>query len=67
MALADVGPGLREIVERICLLGSALEAAEASLKLPRRAGKTVLKLALQRLAQHYGMVWAVSGCRRPQR
>ena len=55
-ALAMVGPGLREILERVCLMGSALEAAERSLKLPRRAGKTVLKLALQRLAQHYRMV-----------
>jgi len=54
-ALAEVGPGLREILERVCLMGSALEAAEASLKLPRRAGKTVLKLALQRLARHYRM------------
>jgi hypothetical protein len=56
MALADVGPGLREILERVCLLGSTLEQAEAALKLPRRAGKSVLKLALQRLAQHYRMV-----------
>lgn len=54
-ALAEVGPGLREILERVCLLGSALETAEQSLKLPRRAGKTVLKLALQRLARHYRM------------
>jgi hypothetical protein len=54
-ALAAVGPGLREILERVCLLGSALETAERSLKLPRRAGKTVLKLALQRLARHYRM------------
>ncbi len=54
-ALAAVGPGLREILERVCLMGSALEAAERSLKLPRRAGKTILKLALQRLARHYRM------------
>lgn len=54
-ALDAVGPGLREILERVCLMGSALEAAEASLKLPRRAGKTVLKLALQALARHYRM------------
>lgn len=54
-ALAEVGPGLREILERVCLMGSALEQAEAALNLPRRAGKTVLKLALQRLARHYRM------------
>ncbi len=55
-ALAAVGPGLREILESVCLMGSALETAEQTLKLPRRAGKTVLKLALQRLAQHYRMI-----------
>lgn len=55
-ALEAVGPGLREILERVCLMGSALEAAESALKLPRRTGKTVLKLALQRLARHYRMV-----------
>lgn len=55
-ALAAVGPGLREILEQVCMMGSALDAAEKTLKLPRRAGKTVLKLALQRLAQHYHML-----------
>jgi hypothetical protein len=54
-AQAEVGPGLREILERVCLMGSALEQAEAALKLPRRAGKRVLKLALQHLARHYRM------------
>ena len=54
-ALADVGPGLCEILEHVCFAGTALEAAERSLGLPRRAGKAVLKLALGRLAQHYGL------------
>lgn len=54
-ALAAVGPGLREILERVCLAETALQAAERELGLPRRAGKTVLKLALQRLAVHYRM------------
>ncbi len=54
-ALADVGPGLKDILEHVCLAGTALEAAERSLGLPRRAGKTVLKLALGRLATHYGL------------
>ena len=52
-ALEAAGPGLREMLERVCLVGSALEAAERELSLPRRAGKTVLKLGLQRLAAHY--------------
>ena len=54
-ALAAAGPGLKEMLEHVCLAGSALEAAERSLGLPRRSGKTVLKLALQRLARHYGL------------
>lgn len=54
-ALEAVGPSLRPVLERVVLNGSALEAAERSLDLPRRAGKTVLKLALERLAVHYGL------------
>ena len=54
-ALVAVGPGLDGILERVCLVGSALEAAERDLGLPRRSGKAVLKLALQRLAAHYGI------------
>lgn len=54
-ALAEVGPGLREILEHVCFAGTALEAAERSLGLPRRSGKAVLKLALGRLAAHYGL------------
>ncbi|ALL14057.1 DUF6456 domain-containing protein [Caulobacter henricii] len=54
-ALEAAGPGLREILEHVCLAGTALEAAERALGLPRRAGKTVLKLALQRLVSHYRM------------
>lgn len=54
-ALAAVGPGLREMLERVCLAETALQVAERELGLPRRAGKTVLKLALRRLAVHYRM------------
>jgi hypothetical protein len=54
-ALEAAGPGLREILEHVCLAGTALQAAERSLGLPRRAGKMVLKLALQRLVVHYRM------------
>lgn len=52
-ALGAVGPGLDAVLERICLTGSSLDAAERALHLPRRTGKTMLKLALQRLAAHY--------------
>ena len=52
-ALEAAGPGLAPMLERICIHGSALEAAERGLGLPRRSGKTVLRLGLQRLAAHY--------------
>ncbi|MCC7267348.1 MAG: hypothetical protein IT546_08410 [Caulobacteraceae bacterium] len=52
-ALEAAGPGLRGVLEQVCLAGSALEAAERALGLPRRSGKTLLKLALGRLADHY--------------
>jgi hypothetical protein len=54
-ALEAVGPGLDRILELVCFRGSALDAAERDLGLPRRSGKAVLKLALQRLAIHYGI------------
>lgn len=52
-ALEAVGPGLREMLEEICLYGSALQAAERTLGAPARSGKTTLRLALDRLARHY--------------
>ena len=55
-ALAAVGPGLSEVLVEVCLYGSALRAAERSLGLPSRTGKERLKLALERLSQHYRMV-----------
>ena len=54
-ALAAAGPGLREVLERVCLSGTAMEAAERDLGLPRRSGKALLKLALQRAATVYGV------------
>ena len=52
-AFDAAGPGLREVLERVCVRDTALEAAERELGLPRRAGKAVLRLALDRLAAHY--------------
>ena len=54
-ALNAVGPELSPLLERICLLGSALAAAERDLGLPRRTGTTQFKAALARLARHYGV------------
>lgn len=54
-ALEAAGPGLREIVERVCLAEASLESAERALGHPRRSGKTLLKLGLQRIATFYGI------------
>lgn len=52
-ALDAVGPGLCEILERVCIHGSALQAAERQLGLERRTGRVLLRQALQKLAAHY--------------
>jgi len=53
-ALAAAGPRLAPMLEAVCIRSSALQAAEGQLGLRRRQGKTVLKHALQALADHYG-------------
>jgi len=55
-ALAAVGPGLDRILSAVCLRQSGLEAVEQSQNWPRRSGKAILKLALQGLAIHYGII-----------
>lgn len=52
-AVATVGPGLADIVWRVVCAGEALPAAEKALGWPARAGRVVLTLALDRLADHY--------------
>ncbi len=53
-ALAHVGPGLDEILLEVCCLSRGLEAAERRLGWPRRSARLVLRMALSRLAEHYG-------------
>lgn len=52
-AVTAVGPGLSDVVWRVICLGEGLETAERALGWPSRAGKLVLKLALDRLVAHY--------------
>ena len=52
-AMAAVGSGLGDVLWRVVCEGTGLEAAERALGWPRRAGKLVLCLALDRLADHY--------------
>ncbi len=54
-AVAAAGPGLNDILWRVVCLGEGLETAERALAWPARAGKLVLKLALDRLVAHYGL------------
>lgn len=52
-AAAAVGPGLNDVLWRVVCAGEGLAAAEKALGWPARAGKLVLGLALDRLADHY--------------
>lgn len=52
-ALQSVGPGLSDIVWRVVCAGEGLREAENALGWPVRAGKVVLGLALDRLADFY--------------
>ena len=52
-AVASVGPGLSDIAWRIICAGEGMRQAETALGWPARAGKLVLGLALDRIADHY--------------
>jgi len=52
-ALKDLGPGLADVAFRCCCFLEGLETAEKRLGWSARAGKVVLRIALQRLVEHY--------------
>jgi len=52
-ALAAVGAGLKDVLWRIVCAGEGMETAERALGWPARAGRVVLTLALDRLADFY--------------
>lgn len=52
-AVAAAGPGLSDILWRIVCAGEGMREAETALGWPARAGKLVLTIALDRLADHY--------------
>lgn len=52
-ALRDLGPGLGDMVLRCCCYLEGLETAEKRLGWSARSGKVVLRIALDRLRQHY--------------
>lgn len=52
-AVKALGPGLRDIAWRVLCAGEGMREAEGALGWPARAGKLVLTMALDRLADHY--------------
>ena len=52
-AVAAAGPGLADILWRVVCAGEGMRDAETALGWPARAGKLVLALALDRVADHY--------------
>ncbi|WP_294121781.1 DUF6456 domain-containing protein [Sphingomonas sp.] len=52
-AVAEAGPGLADILWRVVCAGEGMRDAESALGWPARAGKLVLGLALDRVADYY--------------
>ncbi len=52
-ALDRAGSGLQDILWRVVCAGEGLEAAERGLGWPKRAGKLVLGMGLDRVADYY--------------
>jgi hypothetical protein len=52
-AVAAAGPGLNDILWRVVCAGEGMREAESALGWPARAGKLVLSLALDRVADYY--------------
>lgn len=52
-AVGAAGPGLADILWRVVCAGEGLPMAEKGLGWPARAGRLVLTLALDRVADHY--------------
>lgn len=52
-ALEAAGPGMSDILWRVVCAGEGMRDAETALGWPARAGKLVLKMALDRVAAYY--------------
>lgn len=52
-ALRELGPGMGDVVLRVCCFLEGIEMTERRLGWSARSGKVVLKLALMRLERHY--------------
>ena len=60
-ALRDLGPGLGDVVLRVCCYLEGLEMAEKRMGWASRSGKIVLRIALMRLKKHYEDNYGKSG------
>lgn len=56
LAMESVGPELSDVLLRVCCFLEKIGEAERQLDWPARSGKVVLRIALERLAQHYKAV-----------
>ncbi|KAA9009212.1 DUF6456 domain-containing protein [Histidinibacterium aquaticum] len=61
-ALAALGPGLGDVALRCCCYLEGLEDAERRMGWSARSGKVVLRIALQRLRQHYSETPGAAHC-----
>ncbi|PZX18484.1 hypothetical protein LX81_01118 [Palleronia aestuarii] len=52
-ALTDLGPGLGDVVLRVCCHLEGMETVERRMGWAARSGKIVLRIGLQRLQRHY--------------
>lgn len=60
-AMTAVGPGLSDVLFDVCCYLTGLEECEQQRRWPRGSAKIVLKLALDRLARHYGFGAPIKG------
>lgn len=55
LAMRAAGPGLSDVLFDVCCYLKGIEESEKDRNWPRSSAKVVLRIALDRLAQHYGM------------
>ncbi len=60
-ALRDLGPGLGDVVLRVCCFLEGIETAERRMGWAARSGKIVLRIALMRLRRHYDETYGRAG------